>query len=48
MKIAMLGTRGLPATHGGVERAVEELSVRLVALGCDVTVYCRPGYCASR
>ena len=44
----MLGTRGLPATHGGVERAVEELSVRLAARGCDVTVYCRPAYCAHR
>ena len=48
MKIAMLGTRGLPATHGGVERAVEELSARLAARGHDVTVFCRPGYCAER
>ncbi|HEV8701446.1 MAG TPA: glycosyltransferase family 4 protein [Candidatus Polarisedimenticolia bacterium] len=48
MKIAMLGSRGLPATHGGVERAVEELSARLADRGHDVTVFCRPAYCAER
>jgi glycosyltransferase involved in cell wall biosynthesis len=45
MRIAMIGARGLPATHGGVERAVEALSKRLVAQGYDVTVYGRRGYC---
>ncbi len=44
----MIGTRGVPASHGGVERAVEELSVRLAERGHDVTVYCRSGYCTSR
>lgn len=48
MKIAMLGTRGLPATHGGVERAVEELSTRLSTRGYDVTVFCRSAYCENR
>ena len=44
MKIAMLGTKGIPATWGGIERHVEEVAVRLAAKGHDVTVYCRPYY----
>jgi glycosyltransferase involved in cell wall biosynthesis len=44
MKIAMVGTKGIPATWGGIERHVEEISVRLAAMGHDVTVYCRPHY----
>lgn len=48
MRVAMLGTRGLPATHGGVERAVEELSARLAARGHRITVFCRPSYCPDR
>jgi glycosyltransferase involved in cell wall biosynthesis len=48
MKIAMIGCRGIPATYGGIERAVEAVSVRLAARGHDVTVYCRPHYCVSR
>jgi len=44
MKIAMLGTKGIPATWGGIERHVEEIATRLVAMGHDVTVYCRPYY----
>jgi glycosyltransferase involved in cell wall biosynthesis len=47
MRIAMIGTRGLPATHGGVERAVEALSRHLALLGHEVTVYGRRGYCAD-
>jgi glycosyltransferase involved in cell wall biosynthesis len=42
MKIAMLGTRGIPANYSGFETAVEELSTRLVERGHEVTVYCRP------
>ncbi|HLD31560.1 MAG TPA: glycosyltransferase family 4 protein [Patescibacteria group bacterium] len=44
MKIAMIGQKGMPATHGGVERHVHELSLRLVKLGQQVTVYSRPWY----
>jgi glycosyltransferase involved in cell wall biosynthesis len=47
MRIAMIGTRGLPATHGGVERAVEALSRELSLRGHQVTVYGRKGYCAE-
>jgi glycosyltransferase involved in cell wall biosynthesis len=40
----MLGLKGIPATFGGVERHVEELSARLVERGHEVTVYCRRNY----
>jgi glycosyltransferase involved in cell wall biosynthesis len=41
VRIAILGTRGIPANYGGFETFAEELSVRLVARGHEVTVYCR-------
>jgi hypothetical protein len=41
MKIAMLGTRGIPASYSGFEQCAEELGVRLVERGHSVTVYCR-------
>ena len=44
----MIGGRGIPATHGGVERAVEELSVRLAERGHHVTVFCRNQYNPAR
>lgn len=40
MKIAILGTRGIPARYGGFETFAEELAVRLAEAGLDVTVYC--------
>lgn len=43
MRVAILGTRGIPASYGGFETFAEELSVRLAARGHDVTVYCRGG-----
>src|ERR1700691_2460352 len=43
MRIAILGTRGLPANYGGFETFAEELSVRLAVRGHNVTVYCRGG-----
>ncbi|MGM1029620.1 MAG: glycosyltransferase [Actinomycetota bacterium] len=39
MRIVMLGTRGVPATYGGFETAVEEIGSRLAARGHDVIVY---------
>ena len=42
MRIAVLGTRGVPAAYGGFETRAEELSARLAARGHDVTVYARP------
>ena len=41
MKIAIMGTRGIPANYGGFETFAEELSWRLVERGHDVTVYGR-------
>jgi glycosyltransferase involved in cell wall biosynthesis len=42
MKIAILGTRGIPASYSGFETAAEQLASRLSARGHEVTVYCRP------
>jgi glycosyltransferase involved in cell wall biosynthesis len=42
MKIAILGTRGIPASYSGFETAVEQLTARLTARGHRVVVYCRP------
>jgi glycosyltransferase involved in cell wall biosynthesis len=41
MRIAIAGTRGIPARYGGFETFAEELSARLAARGHQVTVYCR-------
>jgi glycosyltransferase involved in cell wall biosynthesis len=48
MRIAILGTRGVPASYGGFETFAEHLSTRLVARGHDVTVYCRAHYVSPR
>jgi glycosyltransferase involved in cell wall biosynthesis len=42
MKIAMIGTRGIPAAYSGFETAVEHLAERFTAKGHEVVVYCRP------
>jgi hypothetical protein len=39
MKIAILGTRGIPNNYGGFEQCAEYLSVGLAERGHDVTVY---------
>ncbi len=44
MHVIMMGCRGIPATYGGVEKAVEEISVRLARQGHRVTVLCRSHY----
>lgn len=41
MKIAIVGTRGIPARYGGFETCAEELSVGLVKKGHKVIVTCR-------
>lgn len=48
MRIAILGTRGVPASYGGFETFAEQLSTRLAARGHDVTVYCRSHYVSPR
>src|ERR1700710_2308926 len=39
--IAILGTRGIPASHGGFETFAERLALYLVERGWRVTVYCQ-------
>lgn len=41
LRIALVGTRGVPARYGGFETCVEEVGRRLVGLGHRVLVYCR-------
>jgi glycosyltransferase involved in cell wall biosynthesis len=48
MRIAILGTRGIPASYGGFETFAEHLSTRLVSRGHEVTVYCRAHYVSPR
>lgn len=44
MKIAILGTRGIPGNYGGFETFAEQLGTRLARRGHEVTVYCRRHY----
>jgi glycosyltransferase involved in cell wall biosynthesis len=41
LRIAIMGTRGIPANYGGFETFAEALSTRLAQRGHRVTVYCR-------
>ncbi len=47
MRIALVGTRGIPANYGGFETFAEQLSTRLVQRGHEVTVYCRERHVES-
>lgn len=44
MKIAILGTRGIPANYGGFETFAEQLGTRMAARGHEITVYGRRHY----
>jgi len=44
LKIAVMGTRGIPAHYGGFETLAQELATRLSERGHQVTVYCRSHY----
>ena len=48
MRIAILGTRGIPGSYGGFETFAEEFAGRLVERGHAVTVYCRSGNVSGR
>lgn len=41
MRVALIGTRGVPARYGGFETAVEEVGRRLAERGHEVIVFCR-------
>jgi len=47
MKIAVIGTRGIPDIPGGVERHCQQLYPRIANLGHEVTVYRRSSYVPS-
>lgn len=40
MKIAVIGTRGIPASYSGVETAVSEISRHLAEKGYEIIIYC--------
>ncbi len=40
-RLRILGTRGIPASHGGFETFAERLALYLVERGWQVTVYCQ-------
>lgn len=41
MRIAFIGTRGVPARYGGFETAAEEIGARLAEAGHEIVVYSR-------
>jgi glycosyltransferase involved in cell wall biosynthesis len=47
LRIAFIGTRGIPARYSGFETFVEQLGARLAERGHDVTVYSRKHHCAG-
>jgi glycosyltransferase involved in cell wall biosynthesis len=48
LRVTMLGIRGFPNVQGGVENHAQNLSIRLVELGCDVEVIVRSAYVPRR
>jgi glycosyltransferase involved in cell wall biosynthesis len=48
MRVAFIGTRGVPATYSGFETCVEQVGRRMVERGHEVVVYCRSGHYAER
>lgn len=42
MKVAIIGTRGIPAKYGGFETFAQELAPRLADMGMEMYVYCPP------
>ena len=47
LRLAFLGHKSIPSRQGGIEIVVEELAVRMVKLGHEVTVYNRSGHHVS-
>lgn len=44
MRVAFIGTRGVPASYSGFETCVEQVGRRMIDRGHDVVVYCRSGH----
>ena len=47
LRIAMIGTKGIPARWGGIEKYIEETGSRLAARGHSITVFGSRWYCAD-
>jgi glycosyltransferase involved in cell wall biosynthesis len=47
LKIAIVGTRGIPNRYGGFEQFAEKISSTLADRGHEVTVYCRKPFTSS-
>lgn len=45
MKIAIIGSKGLPAKYGGTQKVVENLSIEFVKKKCIVTIFGKAHYC---
>lgn len=48
LRVAMLGSRGVPANYSGVEKYVEEVGSCLAQRGAHVAVYCHAKYVPQR
>lgn len=48
IRVAMIGQKGYPPIHGGIEKHVAELAARLGPLGFTVDIYSRPHYSSAR
>ncbi len=48
MRVAFIGTRGVPASYSGFETCVENVGSRMVERGHEVVVYCRPSHYRDR
>lgn len=48
MRVAFIGTRGVPANYSGFETCVEQVGRRMVERGHEVVVYCRSGHHRDR
>jgi len=48
MHVLILGSRGIPARHGGFETFAQDLALHLVKLGDSATVYCQESPGGSR
>lgn len=44
MRIAFIGTRGVPATYSGFETCVEQVGQRMAKAGHEVVVFCRAAH----
>ena len=48
MRVAFIGTRGVPATYSGFETCVEQVGRRMASRGHEVTVFCRASHYGER